>query len=263
MSGTPKVDVRASVYTIEASETLKKQKIIITGGAKGLGYAMAKQFIKDGADVMICGRSVESLESAAIELGCKYLPLDLQNVESFDTFISKADNMLNGVNTLVNNAGISLHEEAYKDVTPKSFEQQFSTNLIGPYFLTQKFIEKLLSHERQGTILMVSSETGETCDFRPYGLSKIALNSLTKGLAHLYKKNGIRINAISPGVTASEMTGFSPDGNLSANNYGSGRIYLPIEVATVASFLISDLAQSLSGQIICCNNANTVNARWK
>lgn len=263
LKGTPIHNVRANISTLAVSDVLKGKKIIVTGGAKGIGYAMAKRFIKDGADVLICGRSVESLKMASQELNCKYLSLDLINLDSFEQFIKDADEILEGVDTLVNNAGISLHESNYYEVTPDGFRQQFNTNLTGPYFLTQKFIETVIEANREAVVLMVSSETGETCDYRPYGLTKVALNSLTKGIAYLYKKNGIRVNAISPGVTASAMTGFSETGNLSANDYGTGRIYLPEEVASVASFLVSDLAKCLSGQIICCNNANTINARWK
>ncbi len=263
VKGTPIINIKANIGTLSVSEILKGRKIIITGGSKGIGYALAKRLLMDGAEVLICGRSVNALQDVAQNLGCKYLPLDLADIDSFDNFLCEADELLGGFDTLINNAGISLHENCFSSVTPNGFRQQFSTNLMGPYFLTQKFIEIVKNNNREAVILMVSSETGDTCDFRPYGLTKVALNSFTRGIAHLYKKMGIRVNAISPGVTASEMTGFSETGNLSANDYGAGRIYLPEEVASVASFLISDLAKCISGQIICCNNANTINARWK
>ena len=100
-------------------------------------------------------------------------------------------------------------------------------------------------------------------DFRPYGFTKAAVNSMVQGLAYLYAKNNIRVNAIAPGVTASDMTGFKTDDNLYTDYNRIGRIYLPEEVAEVASFLISDISNCVSGQIIACNNAQSVNARWK
>ena len=86
---------------------------------------------------------------------------------------------------------------------------------------------------------------------------------MVQGLAYLFKQEGIRVNAVAPGVTASDMTGFKVNGDLSAGEYAAGRIYLPEEVAETACFLVSDASSCISGQIITCNNAQTVNARWK
>lgn len=100
-------------------------------------------------------------------------------------------------------------------------------------------------------------------DFRPYGFTKVAVNSMVQGLAYLFRKEGIRINAVAPGITASDMTGIKTDGNLSSGNYATGRYYLPEEVAETACFLLSDASGCISGQILTCNNAQTINARWK
>ena len=100
-------------------------------------------------------------------------------------------------------------------------------------------------------------------DFRPYGFTKASINSMVKGLAYLFAHDGIRINAVAPGITASDMTGLSSEGNISYNGNICGRVYMPEEVAETAAFLVSDAADCLSGQIITCNNAKTINARWK
>ena len=73
----------------------------------------------------------------------------------------------------------------------------------------------------------------------------------------------IRVNAIAPGITATAMTGYDPNDDLISASNQIGRIYLPEEVAELAAFLISDAAGSISGQIIACNNGNSINARWK
>lgn len=86
---------------------------------------------------------------------------------------------------------------------------------------------------------------------------------MTKGLAHLFAKDGIRINAIAPGITASDMTGLSSEGNIYFPGNIIERVYMPEEVAETACFLISDAAGCISGEIITCNNAKTVNPRWK
>lgn len=261
--GKPSIHVTADIQTIAPSNQLEGKHIIITGGGRGLGAAMAKKFIKEGAHVLIAGRNEEVLKTTSSTIGsCSYLVLDVTKPESFNQFILDAGELLGGIDVLVNNAGISLHEKTYLDVTPEGFSQQLTTNVAGPYFLTRHFIDYLLSKEKHGEVLFISSETGETSDFRPYGLSKAAINSLVKGLANMYAKDGIRVNALAPGVTASDMTGFTSDGNLYCSYNLNSRVYLPEEVAEVASFLLSDAAGCISGQIVTCNNGKTVNPRW-
>lgn len=255
--------VTANISYLSPSNTLIGKKIIITGGGRGLGFAMAKRFIEEGAEVLITGRNEDVLKESAKKLGCKYYVMDVTDLRSFTSFVKDADAILNGVNTLVNNAGISLHETSFFDVTPETFNKQLATNLEGPFFLTQAFIRLMIGKKRQATVLFVSSETGDTVDFRPYGFTKGAINSMVKGLAYLFRQDNIRINAVAPGVTASDMTGLSAEGNLSAGEYATGRYYLPEEIAEVAVFIISDASNCISGQIITCNNAQTVNARWK
>lgn len=255
--------IYANIHYLAPNEHLKDKKIVITGGGRGLGFAMAKKFIVEGADVLIAGRNEKTLKARAEELSCKYLTLDVSNPTDFKAFIDNADKILGGVNVLVNNAGVSLHEPTFFDVTPETFDKQVDTNFKGAFFLTQEFIKYLKANGSTGNVLFVSSETGDTMDFRPYGFTKVAVNSMVQGLAYLFRKEGIRVNAVAPGITASDMTGVKADGNLNAGEYATGRYYLPEEVAETAAFLISDASGCVSGQIITCNNAQTVNARWK
>ena len=226
---------------------------------------MAKKFISEGAEVLIAGRNADTLAKSAAEIGCKYLQLNVQDVNSFNTFIDEVNKLLGGANCLVNNAGISLHENGFLDVSPEQFEAQFDTNLKGAFFLTQCFMEKCKENKVDTTknILFVSSETSMTVDERPYGLTKAAMNSLVQGLAHRYVNQGYRINAIAPGVTVSDMVGVKADGDLTCNYNITKRYYLPEEVAEVATFLLCDASNCLNGQILVCNEGKTINARWK
>lgn len=264
LHGEPK-PIYAKVSYLQPTQLLAGKKIIITGGGRGLGFAMAKKFKSEGADVLIAGRNEETLKSSAEEIGCKYLTLDVQNVDSFKTFMEDAFRMLGGVNCLVNNAGISLHENGFLDVIPEKFDSQFDTNLKGPFFLTQCFINKCkeIVSEETRNILFVSSETSMTVDERPYGLTKAAMNSFVQGLAYRYVNDGYRINAIAPGVTVSDMVGAKADGDLTCGYNVTKRYYLPEEVAVVACFLLSDASNCLNGQILVCNEGKTINARWK
>lgn len=254
--------VYANISYLSASDKLKGKRIIVTGGTGGIGQAMAKRFVAEGAQVLIAGRNEEKLASISKELGCLALKLDVTQVETFTDFLNKAIELLGCVDCLVNNAGISLHE-TFRTVTPEGFDAQVSTNLRGPFFLTQAYINYLREHDFGGQILFISSESGETADVRPYGITKAALNSFVQGLAYSYLRYKIRVNAIAPGITATAMTGYDPNDDLISASNQIGRIYLPEEVAELAAFLISDAAGSISGQIIACNNGNSINARWK
>ena len=253
----------ANISYLSPNKTLQGKKVVITGGGRGLGFSMAKKFVAEGAEVLIVGRNMKVLEESANKIGCKFLQLDVSNPSEFDAFMDKAEELLGGLNVLVNNAGISLHENTFFDVTQETFDKQVDTNLKGAFFLTQTFIRHIKNTDTKACVLFVSSETGDTMDFRPYGFTKAAINSMVQGLAYLFAKEGIRVNAVAPGITASDMTGLSTEGDISYRGNISGRVYMPEEVAEVAAFLISDAAGCVSGQIITCNNAKTVNARWK
>lgn len=254
-----------NVSYLHPNQQLVGKKIIITGGGRGLGLAMARKFIAEGAEVLIAGRNLNTLKESASKLGCRYLELNVQDLASFKSFIDEADRMLEGANCLVNNAGISLHEKGFLDVTAEQFDSQFDTNLKGPFFLTQCFINRCSERGINETknILFTSSETSVTVDERPYGLTKAAMNSLVQGLAYRYVNQGYRINAIAPGVTVSDMVQTNIDGDLTCGYNLTKRFYLPEEVAEIASFLLSDASNCLNGQILVCNEGKTINARWK
>ena len=263
VKGVPNHIVTPKISYSSPSHKLDGKGIIITGGGSGLGYAMAKKFVSEGAKVLVTGRREDVLKAASDELGCFYAVLDVTKPDSFDKFFNDAKIILGHIDALVNNAGVSLHEASFFDVNPEGFDLQVATNLRGPFFMTQTYLKDLMKKGKPGNVIFISSETGDTVDCRPYGYTKTAINSMVQGLAYLYKNKGIKINAIAPGITASDMTGVRSDGNLYSGEYGQGRFYLPEEVAEVACFLLSPVSDCISGQIITCNNAQTVNARWK
>jgi NAD(P)-dependent dehydrogenase (short-subunit alcohol dehydrogenase family) len=264
IKGEPTVNVSAQLTQVLSENILKGKKIIITGGTRGLGYSMAKSFLSKGADVLITGRDDNVLKQTADELGCKFQRLNLQEVDSFDSFLKVADKKLGGINCLVNNAGISMHEPSFFDVTIDSFNDQINTNLRGPFFLTQVFIKYLLTKENHnGKVLFMSSETGLMPDERPYGLTKAAINSLVGGLAYRFASSGIRINGIAPGVVATDMTGIHTSDNLYLANKVTHRAFLPDEIAEVSCYFLSDSSDIINGQVIVCNEGNSINARIK
>lgn len=253
--------IKAQVCYLSPESRLKGKRIIVTGGNRGIGYAMAKKFKSEGAQVLIAGRNIQQLEIVSKELDCLFLPLDVTRTSTFNQFILDAQKLLGDIDCLVNNAGVSLHEQSFLDVTPEGFDLQMNTNFKAPFFLTQSFIRFLKEKKKGGNVLIISSETGITSDIRPYGYTKAALNSMTEGLAYFFAKDGIRINAIAPGITATGMTGYKDSENLYSKHNMMERVYLPEEIAEAACFLLSDVSASVSGQILVCNNGNTVNSR--
>lgn len=268
LASQPETFTTVKVSQISYGSILKDKKIVITGGSRGLGYAMAKKFISEGAEVLISGRQEKSLSIAKKELGnkCHILVYDVSDVEKANDFIQKAKKGLGGdIDCFVSNAGVSLHENHFINVTIEGFDKQFNTNFRGGYFVGKAFLEeKLCSEHKEGQLLFITSETGSQCYDIPYGMTKAALNSLVGAFSRRVYKNGIRVNAIAPGVTLTDMTkDYAEDakGNL-YRDCASGRTFLPEEVAEVACFLLSDASKCISGEVLHVNAGNHLKAFW-
>ena len=145
----------ANISYSEPNNRLSGKNIIVTGGGRGLGAAIAEKFVKEGAHVLIAGRNEENLQITSCRIGCQYLTLDVTDVDSFEMFIEKAESKIGQINALVNNAGISLHEPTFFDVTPETFDKQITVNMKGGYFLTQKMIKKWTANNIKGNILFL------------------------------------------------------------------------------------------------------------
>ena len=263
------INSRRKVYVNPAMTNLedlyKNKVVLITGGGSGIGLEMARRFSLAGAKVIITGRNEEKLKKAVSTLSNTiYFQNDIQNISKQDELINFVFKKYEKINVLINNAGISKHEKDFLSVTEQDFDDQFNTNLKGSYFLTQKIIKRLNNEEKKDfTVLFISSERGNQCDFLPYGLTKVAINSLVEGLSCRFIEEGIRVNGIAPGVTSSDMVKIAKNGNLATNQYISGRYFRPEEVAEVALFLASDLAKCISGEIIHTNNGNHLRPYFK
>lgn len=260
--------VAVEVSQIYSGNVLSEKNIVVTGGNRGLGLAMAKKFISEGANVIIIGRDEELLVKVENELGehCKHIKFDVTNIHEMGNLIAQCIKIFGGeIDCLVCNAGISLHESDITYVTIDGFDRQFNTNLRACYFLCQAFIEdKLSKTQSDSNILITSSETGDMCYDIPYGMTKAGLNTLTRALSRRFYSKGVRVNAIAPGVTLSDMTDYakSDDGNL-CRQCAAGRVFLPEEVAEVACFLLSDASKCISGEIIHTNAGNHLRPFWE
>ena len=148
------------------------------------------------------------------------------------------------------------YSNSAKKVAPQfgeGFDKTIRTNLKSHYFISKSFLErKMKESNTEGVLLFITSKDGYVCNEIPYGLTKASMNSLIGGLSTAYYRHGIRVNAIAPGVTLTDMTAMyakKVNGNMHATNY-AGRNFLPEEVAEVACFMVSDASKCISGQII-------------
>lgn len=264
IKGQPKKIIKANITCTSPSKRLLNKKVVITGGGRGLGYSIAKKCSEEGAEVIIVGRNESTLINASQELSCHYLVYDVTDIDGISNFFDKCESIFGkGVDCLINNAGISLHEGNIFNVTSDTYDKQFLTNLKAPYFLSKEFITRYDNNKQTtGSILFITSERGLYCDDMPYGLIKAAINSFTEGLGRRVIDKGIRVNAIAPGVTVSDMTGYKKDGNLYRSSACGNRVYLAEEVAEITVFLLSDVSGCINSHIIPCNRGNHLRCDW-
>ena len=264
----PKSQVTVKIGALSTGNMLAGKTVVVTGGGHGIGYAMAKKFASEGAKVLLSGRNEAKLREACASIpNGEYLVFDVSEVEKAESFLNRCKEALGRVDCLVNNAGISLHEGSYEYVTIEGFDKQFDINYRGTYFLSKAFLE-MKSKEKNvegAQLLVISSETADLCYDIPYGMTKAGLNSMVKAFSRRVYQKGIRVNAIAPGETISEMTqdyGKTAEGDLSMNN-AAGRIFLPEEVAEVACFLLCDASKCISGEIIHTNAGQHLKPHFK
>ncbi len=261
IKGVPNKIVRVDVAQLQYGGALKGKRVLITGGTRGLGLAIARRALEEQASVTITGRSREGIDKAIASLGSPKglfgIVHDIADIGRDEETVNEAARLMGGVDILINNAGVSVHNIDYSTCTEEQWDVQMDTNLKGVYFMTQAFMRRYEADGlTQGKIINMTSERGLYGDDVPYGLAKRALISYTEGLAVRLIGKGVRVNAIAPGVTATDMTGYSPEDNLYREYARGKRVLLPEEIAETAIFLMSDAANCISGQVIACNEAN-------
>lgn len=253
-------EVKNPVYIpIVYSDILVNKVIFITGGASGIGLAIAKQCLNNGASVILAGRNEERLKSAVAILKKQDLrndqqvlsiQADVSNVNSIGSIIKEAVNLTiqKRIDVLINNAGVSAGA-TIGQTSEEDFNKVLETNLKGSYFMAQEFSNYLIKNNINGNILNVSSVSGVRPAISPYMISKWGINGLTKGLAKKLIKHGIVVNAIAPGPTTTDMLGKN-NCDLSYNSSPSKRYIDPIEVANLAIFLVSDMGRMIVGDTV-------------
>ncbi len=242
---------------------LKDKIAIITGGATGIGLACARLFVEAGARVVIFGRRQDRLDRAKIELGDALLTIQGDITEDQDTNLLVVNTIvqLGRVDILVNNAGIftagPLHE-----TDDALWDQTFDVNMKGVFQLTRKVL-KFMIKQGSGSIINISSILGMVAvpQTAAYNASKAAVIQFSKSIAVEYGSQGIRSNAVCPGMIETEMTEeLRQDTALMdefLKGYPLGRFGQPEEVAQACLFLASDESAFITGATLPVDGGST------
>ncbi|WP_163527011.1 SDR family NAD(P)-dependent oxidoreductase [Halobacillus ihumii] len=236
---------------------LKGKKVLVTGGSRGIGKAIAAAFIEEGAQVGVTARSHNELLQAKQELGVETYQKDLQSHQQREQLIHEFIADFNTIDILVNNAGAS-HGDSIVNTPPDVFGKAMELNFICAVHLSQ-LASKQMFDNGQGTIINVASIYGKEAGGVPsYNASKAALISFTKSFSSEAIKNNVRVVGIAPGAVYHPNKEWQrrlerdPD---FLNKYGrdkipAGRLGKPEEIGDVAAFLSSDKASWIVGTTI-------------
>ncbi len=247
---------------------LDKKVAIVTGGAQGIGYAIAQRFLQDGAKVMLSDsdeRAGEAAQEALSEFGnVAFCHCDVSVRLDVRNMVASTLDEFGDVDVLVNNAGITASGD-FLTLAEEDFDRVLRVNLKGAFLCSQAvarhMVEKVEEGGTAGSIINISSVNSVLAipDQVPYTISKGGLNQLTHVSAVALAKHGIRVNGIGPGsIETGLLKNFVHDASKMETVLSRtplGRLGQPSEVASIAAFLASEDASYISGQTIYADGA--------
>ncbi len=229
---------------------------IVTGGAMGIGYAIASRLAEAGAKVLIADKDAAAASAAAAKIGGAAISVDVSDEAQVESMVDRAVSEFGGVDILVNNAGVYPMVPVL-EATKEDFEKTIHVNLKGAFFAAKASAKQMVAQGRGGTIINVTSidalhPSGVGLAF--YDASKHGLWGFTKNLALELAPHQIRVNAIAPGGVRTPGTNFFKGANEQdqsfLNKIPMHRAAEPDEIGTVALFLASGLSSYMTGSQI-------------
>lgn len=245
---------------VDNDSILKGKVALITGGSSGIGLAIAKSFLNSGAKVILVGSSSQKLISAKEALGVEgrmgganvaTLSIDISDINNLPFKINEALSIFpeHSIDILVNSAGVH-HSLNFEEMTEEEYDRIMDINLKGTFFMCQHVCKYMKKNHIKGHILNISSSSAMRPATGPYHLSKMAITGLTRGLAELYQPYGITVNAIAPGQTATPMLDKNDSDEISNAYAIAGRYIMPQEIASLATFMVSDMGNMIVGDTV-------------
>jgi NAD(P)-dependent dehydrogenase (short-subunit alcohol dehydrogenase family) len=227
------------------------QRVLITGGAKGVGRGITEAFLRAGATVLICGREAPAAPVTVGGNTARFLACDVRDAAAVDAMFAQIASEHGGLDVLVNNAGGAPFAMADK-ASPRFHEKIFALNLLAPFHLSQKANALMQAQAGGGTILFVGSVSA----LRPspgtaaYGAAKAAILSLVQSLAVEWAPK-VRLVAVSPGPVRTEQSAlhFGDEAGIAAvaRTIPLGRLAEPADIGATCLWLSSPAASYISG----------------
>lgn len=237
---------------------LKGKTAIVTGGARGIGRAIALTLAKAGANIVInytsSSKAAEEVVQEAEKLGVSALALkaDVSKNDEIENLVNEVLNKFGRIDILVNNAGITRDNLLIR-MSEEEFQDVIEINLKGAFICT-KHVSKVMIKQRAGKIINIASVVGVmgNAGQSNYAASKAGLIGFTKSVAKELAKRNINVNAVAPGYIETDMTASLPEKVREEfmNNIPMGRAGAPLDVANVVLFLASEYSDYITGQVI-------------
>ena len=247
---------------------LSHKRALVTGGTSGLGAAIARRLVEEGARVVICGRDSERGHELAAEIGASFVQADVRSETDNERSVAEAIERLGGLDIAILNAG-TIEEAPLSETTDEAWDAILETNLIAPFQQAQ-LVLPALREAGGGTVIITASDAGVwgEREIGAYSVSKRAAIMLAQMLAVEAGRAGIRVNALCPGDIAPGMR-TSISGRPDAPTDGwyrppVGRLGEAADIAGAAAFLCSDDATFISGTAMLVDGGmrSAVNA-WR
>ncbi|QNO27921.1 SDR family oxidoreductase [Sphingopyxis sp. OPL5] len=243
------------------SRRFENKRVLLTGGASGIGRATAELFAREGARLVIGDIDLAGAQAAARELGGEAFAYDASNPASAGELVAKAKEALGGIDCLLNVAGIMTWGR-FEETSASAWQRTLDINLSGPFYLSQAAIPPL--RESKGCIVNVASVGGmhPVYGTTAYGVSKAGVIAMTKACALEFARDGIRVNAVAPGGVATPMHEKSAAGGgvdpsifteAAARNMPKltdREACTPPEIAAAIAYLASDEARYATGTVL-------------
>lgn len=235
------------------------QRVVVTGGASGIGLAVARRFAAEGARVVVFDIDERALEGAVSSGGIEGIRVDVSSPEEVRRGFEGVDDLMGGLDVLISNAGISVRRP-FLEIEYEQWSRVMRTNLDGMFLCTQAAIRRM-QVRRSGVVLLTASTNGLEGHplYADYNASKAGVILLARTIA-LEFAPWLRANAVSPGyvLTPMQEAEYTPD-MLSEVNRGipMGRHAAPEEVAALFAFLASDDAAYITGQSVAVDGGET------